>query len=197
MEISYDALRRIQIHERENPKLGEISENFYSIVGQYLLELQRDLKEDFSLKKAKEYENILKIVRDIRKRRNEKIVLLALRNFRSSQESGIKNMLEEETRTYRKILEILSENEEKFEGILNGKVEIPLPAKKTEERKTEEKAGEKEAERIKRIRFLKNIPKFIGFDNNYYGPFKAGDETILPEKIADVLIKRRLGELKQ
>ncbi len=40
------------------------------------------------------------------------------------------------------------------------------------------------------VRFLKGVPRFAGANEQVFGPFKNGDEAVLPEKIATILIKK-------
>ena len=51
--------------------------------------------------------------------------------------------------------------------------------------------------KLKLIRFLTEIPKFIGTDLNIYGPFEREDLANLPKDIAKTLIeKKRAEEIK-
>ena len=43
---------------------------------------------------------------------------------------------------------------------------------------------------LKLIRILQAVPQFVGDDLNIYGPFEEEYVASLPEKIADVLVKK-------
>jgi DNA replication initiation complex subunit (GINS family) len=40
------------------------------------------------------------------------------------------------------------------------------------------------------VKFLKAVPKFLGQNRDVFGPFKEGDSASLPEKIAQILVKK-------
>lgn len=45
-----------------------------------------------------------------------------------------------------------------------------------------------------KIKFIKSVPKFAGADKAVFGPFEVGDVADLPEKIAQILIKKNRAE---
>jgi len=59
-----------------------------------------------------------------------------------------------------------------------------------------------EVERLKKaritmvtVKFLKNMPSFVGVDGKTYGPYKSGDIASLPEANAAVLIEKGVAEI--
>lgn len=58
------------------------------------------------------------------------------------------------------------------------------------------KLDEKETEQVNisssnsKVKFLTNLPKFVGLDKKVYGPFKENDVTDVPKELADLLIKK-------
>ena len=61
--------------------------------------------------------------------------------------------------------------------------------------KTDDIDSQKEENRL--VRIIHPIPKFVGTDLNIYGPFEQEDVSLLPRKVADLLInKNRAEEIK-
>ena len=158
-ELSYDELRKIQARERASPVLQSIPEDFYASLLKLIEKKSEALKSSFSLTGAKEYESILKVSEDIHERRRQKIVLRAMKSSGGQEEVPLTG---EEAELFEKISKAVAEDSERFSSIIGDK-------------------GSKEEERIKRIKILKNLPKFVGTDLKVYGPFKEGDSTELPE----------------
>ncbi len=172
-ELNYDELRKIQARERASPVLQSIPEGFYASVVKLIGRKNEALKSNFSLTEAREYESILKVVEDIHERRRQKIVLRAMKASGAQEEIALTG---EEAELFEKVSRAVSEDREKFNSIIGGK-----------ESKSEES--------IKRIKILKNLPKFVGTDLKVYGPFKEGDSAELPEKEAQLLVSKGIAEL--
>lgn len=51
-------------------------------------------------------------------------------------------------------------------------------------------SGDIPSDRRIEVKFLKAVPKFLGQNRDVFGPFKEGDEASLPEKIAQILVKK-------
>ena len=52
-----------------------------------------------------------------------------------------------------------------------------------------------DAPRIKKIKIVKDVEQYKGLDNNVYGPFKTGEEALLPMQEVEWLLKSHLAEL--
>jgi DNA replication initiation complex subunit (GINS family) len=130
------------------------------------------LKSNFSLTEAREYESILKVVEDIHERRMQKIVLRAMKSGGGQEEIALTG---EEAALFERISKAVSDERNRFNSMMGGN-------------------EKREEERIKRIKILKNLPKFVGTDLKVYGPFKEGDMTELPEKEAQLLVNRGIAE---
>ena len=68
-------------------------------------------------------------------------------------------------------------------------LEYKMPETKEIEKPKELKRYDKEKEN-RLIRFIENVPKFIGDDLSIYGPFKQEDIASLPKRIAEILITK-------
>jgi DNA replication initiation complex subunit (GINS family) len=172
-ELSYDELRKIQARERASPVLQSIPDGFYASVMKLIAKKSESLKSNFSLAEAREYESMLKVLEDIHERRMQKIVLRAMKSGGGQEEIA---PTKEEGELFEKISKAVVGERERFNSIAGG---------------GESKAGE---ERIKRIKILKNLPKFVGTDLKVYGPFREGDSAELPEKEAQLLVSRGIAE---
>jgi hypothetical protein len=73
-----------------------------------------------------------------------------------------------------------------------------LPGENKQEKKEELKKIKKETvleeEKIK-IRFLGNVPRFLGKNLEIYGPFEQGDIAELPKDFAKIIIERKMAEV--
>jgi len=172
-ELTFEELRRIQGRERNEQMLQELPDDFYSRVEELIAKKNRELKENFSLGGAKEYENVLKILDEIYMRREQKIALKAIKTARSGE--NVLGLVREERMMFDSMVKLLKDYEDKFESLLKRKEEI------------------KEDGKIK-IKFLIDMPEFIGSDKKTYGPFKKDETAILPEKEAILLLKKNSAE---
>ncbi len=172
-ELNYDELRRLQRKEMTSATLVPLPDGFYGDVETLLDRHDRALRESFSLELAREYENTLKIIRDIYSKREGKIVLRALRVARTGEE--IDGLASEEKTLLSSVVTLLEKNKERFEHRLSPKKAPAIP--ESQERRT-------------KLRLLMDLPEFVGLDGNTYGPFKSGAETILAQEEAQRLVRR-------
>lgn len=101
--------------------------------------------------------------------------------LRSTQKEPA-NMVSVEKRFYERIAKEL----EDYRGILSG-----------EEKGTNTACDEKHViEDVKKVkvRFLAQLPAFIGIDMVHYGPFKEGDMAEVPKENAQVLVYEEAAE---
>jgi DNA replication initiation complex subunit (GINS family) len=168
--LSYAVLRDIQKKESESAAIVRLEPSFYSEAARLLSEKKSAARESGSILSIKEYENIRKIVAAIQMRREEKIVLMAVRGERDSP-----GLTAEESQLLKDLSEKVAECRSRVSGIWNG--------------------GEEEAAKARKVRILKDIEPYTGLDKAVYGPFRSGEERLLPQAEADWLLKARLAEL--
>ncbi|MBI5158514.1 DNA replication complex GINS family protein [Candidatus Micrarchaeota archaeon] len=176
--VDYSLLRRIQAKERSGAELAVLPEEFFSGVRDFVRGRGEKLEKTFDLSEAREFENSLKTLRDISDRRTHKILLKALRLKKYSGEETVGLALEEK-KLFQSVVELLKQNEERVENILNRK---------------EDAAGEKTVVSKRELKFVADVPCFVGLDLNNYGPFKTGERAVLPESEAELLLKKRMAE---
>jgi len=200
-EITYERLRRIQQKERASGMLVELPKSFYSSASSHIQDLRKQIRQEFKMEKAKEYENTVKILRDIIGIRTQKILLRAMRAASSDETPG--GITPEERDFFERVKTDVKNNQTVFEKLINppespsvATCEIPVPKSViTPEASESEKVetGPSIASGL-RVKFVKEIPQFVGADMNKYGPFKQGEVACLPSDVADLLFKRSIAE---
>ncbi|MEM4195076.1 MAG: hypothetical protein QXY05_02110 [Candidatus Anstonellales archaeon] len=165
--ISYSTLRDIERQELTQASLTPLPPDFYENVKRYESELEAKINGG-GVMVIREYENVKRIVKRIMEKREEKIVLLAVRGVESE------NLTKEEKELFYSIKERIEEYRKNFEG------------------------GEKEEsvkkERVKKIRVLKEVEAYTAPDGRIYGPFREQEEVVLPSEEANTLVKAKLAE---
>lgn len=170
--LNYSKLREMQRSEMASSELCPVEGDFYSRLKGFLEGKREEAVGSQDLLVIKEYENLRKISRAIVNKRNEKLVLLALRGKRET--SG---MTSEEADFLSRLSSAIEENDAQLAFLF------------------EEGNGRGKRDNIKRVRLLKNISPYKGLDEKIYGPFKEGDEAELPPDEAQWLLKEKMAEL--
>ncbi|MBD3398174.1 hypothetical protein GF412_03210 [Candidatus Micrarchaeota archaeon] len=170
--LNYAKLREMQRSEISTSELCIVEEDFYSLLKSFLDEKKEEAMGSQNLLVIKEYENLRKIARAIVNKRNEKLVLLALRGKRETT-----GMTKEEADFLGHLSRAMEANEAQLSFIF------------------EEGNGSGKKDNIKRLRLLKDISPYKGLDDRVYGPFKAGEEADLPADEAQWLLKEKMAEL--
>lgn len=165
--MNYSELRNIQKKERESAALVQLSEDFYGELSNFLDSKRKDAMESRSLLKMREYENLKRIISSIKTKREEKIVLMAVRGEKST--AG------------------LTAEEESLLGELSRVLDKSRKGFLTEEKEDSQKE--------KVIKILSDVERYKGADNQQYGPFREGEEVTLPEKEIEWLLKSNLAEV--
>ncbi len=178
-DLTYELLRRVQQKERSTGMLGELHEEFYEKAGEMLARMKKGMEGEFALEKAKEYENAVKVIRDIYEVREQKLLFRALRGAKGGD--GISGVAREEQEMYGKVKDAISECEKLFERSLDGnsveKVERRVMA----------------APEVRQLKALADVPQFVGVDGVKYGPFRKDEAFSVPQKVAELLLKRKVA----
>ena len=190
--ITYETLYEILRRERTRQELQELEQDFFNKIVKYLkektaiLESQKQKDSIFqeeTKKTEKQLENIKKILKELYERRELKIIHLAVSSSRTKTNNKL-NLLPEEQILYNNIKTTLNQSRSKIlERLVQGELpkEEPKPIKSNENE-------------LKLIRFIKHVPKFVGTDNNNYGPFEPEMVANLPLKITELLINKERAE---
>lgn len=184
-EISYDALRKIQMQERNFGALSTLDEDFYERYNLWIAEQKRLLHSQFSIETLKAYENAKKIIEEISAKREQKIVLKALKDLRSNSidSSGLSK---EEKSFYLKMLSDARDFEQSVILFAEKKQELRKTDLKDELRPVEKSVSEK----LATIKILVSMSKFVAPDGATYGPFEPSQIVNIDKEIADILVRK-------
>jgi DNA replication initiation complex subunit (GINS family) len=199
VKIVFETLYEILRREKYKNELQQLEPTFYNDVVSYLaekasvLESQQSKSNIFASgelqKTQKTVENVKKILKELYERRESKIIQLARMAAMMGETAELHEILPEERSLFREIRDTLNKYRA---GILVNVLEMKLP-KIEETEKPKELKSDKKLE-TKLVRFLNPTPKFIGDDLNVYGPYDEEDMAALPNKVANVLIKKNRVE---
>jgi DNA replication initiation complex subunit (GINS family) len=168
--LSYSDLRDIQRREMESSAIVVLPDAFYQEVSSLLAKKSADAMESKSLLSIKEYENIKKIILSIQAKREEKIVLMAVRGEKEG--SGL---TAEEREMLKELSSIIKKSRETVKSVWSS--EEPAPSNS------------------RRIKIIRDVSQYRGLDNSVYGPFKMGEEQYLPRAEAEWLLKAGMAEM--
>jgi DNA replication initiation complex subunit (GINS family) len=174
----YESMRKEKYSEQLQllPKkfLGEVSEYFKE--KKEFLSKEEDLFSDMAIKNKKKLENALSSFRDLVRIRKKKILNLAF----VASEVGISKKDFENLLSYEKDL---------FE-------EVVKSLERAEKNQSADMSGAQKDERKHRlVRFLEDVPEFLGFDGNEVGPFEKGEIANLEMEIVEILEKDKRVEI--
>ena len=173
--ITYEYIRKIQREEQNDVKLSKIPDDFYKKVKKYL-----DQKVKLSNKKRDrsselEVENIQRVLEDVFNRRETKTLQQAV--FATRTGIPVQNLTKNEEKFFRQLVELLKFHRSNTLNIL---------IKKTKE---------KEETKLQKLKFIQDIPEFMGSDLKKYGPFKTGEEGEIPSENAELMVKSEIAKM--
>ena len=169
--LNYSDLRDIQKREMESSALVALSEDFYQSICRLLADKKSAVQSSKSILAIKEYENIKKILLSIQAKREEKIVLMAVRG-----ETAGGGLTSEEREMLKELSSIVNRSRAAIKGVWDSEDAVP-------------------AHDERRIKMLQDVAQYKGLDNAVYGPFRKGEEQMLPNVEAEWLLKSRMAEL--
>jgi DNA replication initiation complex subunit (GINS family) len=161
--LNYAELRNIQRKEMESSEVTSLDNNFYTLVAEFLTARKKEAITSKSIIVIREYENIRKIVFAIQSRREEKIVLMAVRGIHEG-----KGLTENEKIMLKDLASIIEKSRSGVKDAWN---------------------SERIASDTVRVKMLRNIEQYRGKDDLLYGPFKGGEERLLPPEEAKWLLQ--------
>ncbi len=181
MRLNYDELRKIYRLEKNSSRLAEVEDDFFVSLGAFFKKQKKDYLhslDELSGSKAKNFSNLKKIVSEIFSIREKKLLNKALIASRT-HELEAEKMAAQESQTLKSLLEVLNKHQRFLDQVLD--------------------ANSKQAVKIKQpsgvsLRFLQNVPAFMGADMKEYGPFEKDSVDSVPEKVASLLVSRKLAE---
>ncbi|HLC47654.1 MAG TPA: hypothetical protein VJI13_01145 [Candidatus Norongarragalinales archaeon] len=184
-EISYDALRKIQMQERNFGALSSLDEDFYERYNLWISEQKRLLHTEFSIETLKAFENAKKIIEEISAKREQKIVLKALKDLRSNSIDSA-GLSKEEKSFYLKMLTDARDFEQSVVLFTEKKQELRKTDMKDELKPVEKSVSEK----LATIRILVSMGRFVAPDGATYGPFEPSQIVSIDREIAEILVRK-------
>ena len=179
MRLDYDELRKIYRLEKNNSRLAEVDEDFLDSLNDFFKAQKKDyLKSlnDLSSSRAKTFSNLKKIIGEIFSIREKKLLNKALIASRTGDLEK-EPMSLQEAQTLEALLSVLNRHQAILDSVFNGKPKS-------------EKSGLGKVS----LKVIQPVPAFMGADMKEYGPFEKGKAVALPEKIALLLVSRKLAE---
>jgi len=164
----YSELRDIQRKEMESSAIVPLPDDFYKSVSALLVKKGGEAMDSKSLLVIKEHENIKKVVISIQAKREEKIVLMAVRGEREGA-----GLTAEERELLKELSSIIKRSRESVRNVWGSEDDAPHPDK---------------------IKILKDVSQYRGLDNALYGPFRPGEEQLLPRAEVEWLLKAGMAE---
>jgi len=174
----YEAMRKEKYSENLQilPKKFLIEVNDYFREKKEFLSKERDLFSDVAIKNKKRLDNAVSSFRDLLRIRKKKILNLA---FIASQvgisKKDFENLMPFERDLFEELVKALERAEKNQVADMSGSVN-----------------NEK---RHRLVRFLEDVPAFLGFDGSDIGPFVKGEVGNLESEIVDILAKDKKVEI--
>lgn len=167
--LTYLRLREIQKKEMESLEPVKLEKEFYSELRQFLEAKRESALKSKSLMEMREFENAEKVAKNIVSKRKEKLLVLS-----AIAEQSIEGLTDEENKCLDDLRRVLDASFGPISGIFEDQHESRMETSK--------------------VKIVKAIDAYKGFDNNIYGPFKEGEEITLPEEEAGWLLKSKMAE---
>ncbi len=198
--ITYEVVFELLMREKSREELQKLSPAFFKDVVAYLREKEQVAKgERLDVFSAAEREkvkrqlvNIKKMLVELYEKREKKLLNLSL--IKSRTPGAIidtSSMLEEE----RHMFEMLIDSLDSFrDNVISRIVQAEYPMLPLFAQKKHDIDIPAQQRETKLIRFITQVPKFVGKELEIYGPFDEEDVANLPFEIADILIRKGKAE---
>ncbi len=199
-EMEYKRLRDLAREEKASPSLVALPSDFYESVQSFLSSKHSEMETSRSVLQMREFENAMATVKELSLIRQQKILFNAIRS--AGVHGKTDEMTREEHALYDRFCDILDEERARMDSMLlnlKAKPSTPEPEKGNAAQAV---SGQEEApeqgergDRLKKVRFTKDVPAYRGAGSQTFGPFKSGQEEKLPPQEADWLLKGKLAQV--
>lgn len=201
-EFTYEHLFDVLRRERSRDEVQELDEQFYAQARSFLEDQEAALKEADPLSATADnlrtqLQNSKKLLRELYDRREKKIVMLALNKARTgSNIIDTSSLLEVEEPFFEDLLSTLTQYRESITSVAQAPQQQPVssPRPRTPKKEKKSKPKKKQVDDGVRVKLIASVPKFMGANSKTYGPYDEGNEVSLPERIANILIKKGRAE---
>lgn len=189
-DLTYKNLRDFAREEKAQPGLGKLPEGFYPSAQAFLSSKFSEMEAGRSVLQMREFENAVATIREIVLMRQQKLLFRAIRS--GGEETKIEEMTREEYEVYDRFRAIVSEENEKLDSMLSR-----FESGKKAQGGAQAQPENGQAQHLKRVRFTQEVQEYIGANRERFGPFKAGQESEVPEQEAEVLLRQKMAEAIQ
>ena len=194
VELTYKNLRDFAREEKAQPGLGKLPEDFYPSVQSFLSSKFSEMEESRSVLQMREFENAAATIRELVLIRQQKLLFRAIRS--GGEETKMEEMTREEYETYDRFRGIVQEENMKLNSLLS-RFESAKKTARPEQSEATVAAETAAKPSVKKLRFVREVQEYIGMNRERIGPFKAGQESELPEQEADILLRQKMAETIQ
>lgn len=192
--LNFDELRRVYRLEKNSSKLVVLQEDFFNQLFEFM-ELERktylDSLKDLNQSKARDFNNLKKIIEELFLLREKKILNKALIDSRLGESDGEVLTLHE-----KKLFEELVKAMKGHSQLLNQILEFDKAALISHDKKMVDSSATTERSSdlaLVELKFSEKISPFIGPDMKEYGPFEPGQTANVPFKVANILVGRNIA----
>ncbi|MBI4406527.1 hypothetical protein HY571_01285 [Candidatus Micrarchaeota archaeon] len=169
-ETSFEELRKVHLEERHSPLLCAIPENFYDAYLSYLDVCSQHLEKDFSIEKARVFENTRRVFIELVRLRCQKVILKTFKDVRTGAITS-DDLARQEKDLHRDLLRYFKEYENRF-----SKFE-PVPIKEQSSVKVE---------------ILADLPEFVSPGGQTLGPLSKGQLIAVDQETAGLLLAKKI-----
>jgi DNA replication initiation complex subunit (GINS family) len=177
--IDYDELRKIYRLEVKSPKLTKLNPDFYKELKKFISDEKKkyteEMEESFSPTSIKKFETLKKMIEKVREIRTKKCLNLCLMYSRTNdfEEEGL---IDFEIDFAKGIIKLIDKQNEHSQNIFG----------------TNKRNKKQENTPMTKVKFLEDIPAFIGGDLREYGPFEKEQVCEVPEDMIKILESKNL-----
>ncbi|MBI4214904.1 DNA replication complex GINS family protein [archaeon] len=180
----------MQRMERNAVKLAELKNGFYEELRSLIMETKGKYDACRSPEDLRLLENVIKTARDVFERREQKLVMKALRSVRTGDDDA--KLVGHERKSFDELVSSIIRFRAEFDAIIASESAKlpPAPATSPQVFPKVEENGISET----LVRVVKSIPKFVSSDMREYGPFEANAIVRIPAREAELLLSRHFAE---
>jgi len=177
--LDYDELRKIYRLETKSPKLTKLNSDFYKELKKFLVDERKkyteEIEDSFSPTAIKKFETLKKMIDKIREIRLKKSLNLCLMYSRTNsfEEEGLIDFEIDFAKGVIKLIDKQNEHSQNIFGVTK-------------------RSKKQDHQNLVKVKFLEQVPAFIGADLKEYGPFEKEDVCEIPEDLIKILESRSL-----
>ncbi|MFA6049274.1 MAG: hypothetical protein WC792_05025 [Candidatus Micrarchaeia archaeon] len=181
MPADFDALRRVQLHEKNHAALSPIDADFYASCKSAMEDLEKQACEGI-IDADRERSNMARLLREVISTRQQKILVKAQRDLRTGEVSSDGLALEEK-QLYVSLIKLLEAHESTI-----------LPRESMAALSAPEAKADGAQDGLVSLRVVQDVMQFVGRDLKVHGPFKANETVKLEKDDAALLLKHGLAQ---